>query len=378
MLFSLVVPTYNERHNMAPLVTRVNVALRQITEDYEVIIVDDDSPDRTWEEADELSRGDSHLKVIRRKGEKGLATAVIAGWQAATGEILGVIDADLQHPPEILSNLLRSVLEDQSDIMIASRHVKGGTTGEWSSFRKVISWGATLFAALMLPGVLRGIRDPMSGCFVLKRKILDHAVLNPRGFKILLEVLTKAEYQKVSELPYVFDKRKEGKSKLGPRQYIDFVIHILRLGRETGQIGQFFRYCAVGFSGLLVNEGALSFFTEVQGLYYLYSSVLAVETAIVSNFLLNDVWTFRRSFDRQERFVDQLKRFLRFNVICGLGAAINVSLLWLLTEQIGLHYLISNLVGIAASTLWNYGLSTNFAWSRFPDRQVSYRHPRPQ
>jgi dolichol-phosphate mannosyltransferase len=364
MLFSLVVPTYNERSNILPLVRRVHAALQEITQDYEVIIVDDDSPDGTWQAADELSRDDSRLRVIRRTAEKGLATAVIAGWNVARGDFLGVMDADLQHPPEILSGLLRATLEAHADIAIASRRIEGGATGKWSVFRKIVSWGATLFTALVLPGVLKGVKDPMSGCFLIRRRVLEHTDLNPRGFKILLEVLAKGSYEKVIEVPYVFEKRKEGKSKLGPRQYLDFLFHVYRLGMETGQTAQFVRFCTVGFTGVFVNEGALWFFTDIVGLYYLYSSVLAVEMAIVSNFLFNDFWTFRDRSLKKAGFAQALRRFLQFNTICGMGALLNVAVLWLLTEQMGLHYLVSNLAGIGVATLWNYGLNSNITYRR--------------
>lgn len=167
VLFSLIIPTYNESQNIIPLIRRVTFALDKVTDNFEIIIVDDDSPDRTWQVAEELAKENSHLRVLRRQGEKGLATAVVAGWQTSRGEILGVIDGDLQHPPETLPELLKSILTTNADIVVASRHVGAGGISDWSLIRRFISWGAAFLATLILPGVLRTVRDPMSGISLL-------------------------------------------------------------------------------------------------------------------------------------------------------------------------------------------------------------------
>jgi dolichol-phosphate mannosyltransferase len=362
MLLSLIIPTYNERQNIISLIRRVTFALEKVTDNFEIIVVDDDSPDGTWQVAEELAKENSHLRVIRRRGEKGLATAVVAGWKAAKGEILGVMDGDLQHPPETLPELLNSILNTNADIVVASRHVDGGGVSEWSLIRRFISWGAASLASLMLPGILRLVRDPMSGYFFIKRSVIESVSLKPEGYKILLEVLARGKYQTVVEVPYIFEERKEGGSKLGSKQYLEFFTHLGRLAMETGQIGRFLRFCTVGLSGVFVNEGALKFFTEISGLYYVYSSVLAVEIAIISNFLFNEFWTFRDRSSRQPGIVKCLRRFFKFNLVCALGAILNVTVLWALTDLAGLYYLISNLVGIGVSTLWNYGLNSNITW----------------
>lgn len=362
MFFSLVIPTYNERQHIIPLIHRVAFTLEKVTDTFEIIVVDDDSPDGTWQLAEELAKENSHLRVMRRQGEKGLATAVVAGWTAARGEILGVMDGDLQHPPEVLPALLDSVLKTGVDIAVASRHVEGGGVSGWSFIRRLISWGGASVATFMLPGILRVVRDPMSGYFLLRRSVIESLHLKPQGYKILLEVLARGKYHKVVEVPYLFEERKGGGSKLGFRQYLDFLIHLGRLAWETGQIGRFFRFCAVGLSGVFVNEGALTFFTEVGGLYYVYASVVAVEMAIVNNFLFNELWTFHDRSSQQPGIVNRFRRFCKFNVICALGAVLNVAVLWALTDLAGLYYLISNLVGIGVATLWNYGLNSHITW----------------
>lgn len=374
MLFSLIIPTYNERQNIIPLIQSVTFVLDNVIDDFEIIVVDDDSPDRTWQLVEDLTRENPRLRVIRRLDEKGLATAVVVGWKVAKGEILGVMDGDLQHPPESLPDLLNSILSTNAEIVVASRNVTGGGVSEWSLIRRLISWGAAFFATFMLPGMLKAVRDPMSGYFLIKRTVIESVDLKPKGYKILLEVLARGKYQTVTEVPYIFDERKEGGSKLGPRQYLEFLAHINKLAAETGQIGRFLRFCTVGLSGVFVNEGALKFFTEVSGLYYVYSSILAVEIAIISNFLFNEFWTFRDRSNQRPEMANRLGRLVKFNLICALGGTLNVVTLWVLTDLAGLYYLFSNLIGIGISTLWNYGLNSNLTWELKVVHRVERAH----
>jgi dolichol-phosphate mannosyltransferase len=339
-------------------------------DDFEIIVVDDNSPDGTWQVAEELTKENSHLRVIRRRDERGLATAVVAGWKIAGGEVLGVMDGDLQHPPETLPKLFDSILNAHADIVVASRHVNGGGVSDWRLARRFASWTAASIATLMLPGLLRTVRDPMSGYFLIKRSVIESVNLKPQGYKILLEVLARGRYRTVVEVPYVFEERKEGGSKLGPKQYLEFFAHLGRLAGETGQIGRFLRFCTVGLSGVFVNEGTLRFFTETGSIYYVYSSILACEIAIVSNFLFNEFWTFQDRSNQRPTVIDRLRRFLKFNLICAIGVILNVTVLWALTDLAGLYYLISNLFGIGVSTLWNYGLNSNITWEVPVERKV--------
>lgn len=363
---SLVIPTYNEGQNIAEALRRAAAALEKSTGDFEIIVVDDDSPDGTWRIAERAAEEDRRIRVIRRTGERGLATAVVTGWKAAKGKILGVMDGDLQHPPEVLAELLTPLLSGQADVVVASRHTEGGGVGKWNLLRRVVSRGATTLSFFFLPKLVRSVRDPMSGFFLLKREVVDSVDLRPEGYKILLEVLVRGRYGSLAEVPYRFETRKAGGSKLGLQQYKEFLVHLVRLSRETGEWARFLRYCAVGLTGIAVNEGALALLTGAGGLFYLYSSVLAVEAAIISNFLLNELWTFR---DRARLFsgaAERLKRFLSFNLICAAGGVVNVAVLWLLTGVGGLHFLIGNLVGIGAATLWNYGLNSAVTWKALP------------
>ena len=232
-MFSLVVPTFNERANIGPLIGRIEAVLKQQPFEFEIILADDNSPDETWRLAQEIAKEDSRLHVIRREGARRLATAVVDGWKAAKGKILGVMDADLQHPPEILPDLLGPILKGRADIVIGSRHTSGGGVGEWNLRRRFISWGAATIAFLVLPQILRVVQDPMSGFFLMNRSVIDSALLKPRGYKTLLEILAKGNYRRIVEVQYVFEERKNGKSKLGLKQCLEFIIHVEMLASKA-------------------------------------------------------------------------------------------------------------------------------------------------
>jgi len=219
-VISVVVPTYQERDNLEPLTRLIDDALRG--RGYEIVIVDDASPDGTAQVAEQLG-GAYPITVIKREGIRGLGSAVLRGFTEAKGELIGVIDADLQHPPEVLSNLVKAI-EAGADIAIASRYVDGGGTEGWSTSRKVISRGATLLAR-----PLTNARDPMSGCFMLRREVMESSVFDARGYKLLLEILVKAKYKTKKEVPYTFQIRRSGKSKLGWKEYVRYLSLLSRL-----------------------------------------------------------------------------------------------------------------------------------------------------
>jgi len=217
-LLSIIIPTYNERDNIPKLLARIHSALHTI--DYEVIIVDDDSPDRTWEVAEKLS-SIYPVRVLRRINKRGLGSAVVDGFKIARGKVLGVMDADLQHPPEKILELL-SAIENGADIAIASRYVEGGEIENWGLRRKIISKGATTLVHILIP-TFKQIKDPLSGFFLVRRGVVEGIELNPHGFKILLEILAKGKYSSVIEVPYKFKERELGESKLNFKEYAKYL-----------------------------------------------------------------------------------------------------------------------------------------------------------
>ena len=231
---SLVLPTYNEVQNLPRLIPRLTSVLEREGVPFEIIVVDDDSPDGTWALAGEMALADRRLRVIRRRGERGLATAVVAGWNAAQGEILGVMDADLQYPPEGLPALLRVMVADGAvDVVVASRYAPGAQMGPWSLRREITSRAAILLAKLALPRTLGQLRDPNAGYFLIRRRVIEGIDLQPLGYKILIEVLARGRWQRMVEIPHPYEGRHEGASKLGSRQIAQFVSHLAWLAWDT-------------------------------------------------------------------------------------------------------------------------------------------------
>lgn len=224
MDITLVVPTYNESQNLPMLLERVFRAFRDARLDGRVIVVDDNSPDGTWKAAEELRAKYAGLEVLRRLDKRGLSSAVLDGFSMSKSAILGVMDADLSHPPEKIPELVEPILKGEADIVIGSRYIERGGTGDWALRRKISSKAATL-AVLGLTDV----KDPMSGFFFLKREVIENVALSPKGFKIALEILVRGKYRKVTEVPIIFQDRIYGDTKLSGGVILDYLYHIVKL-----------------------------------------------------------------------------------------------------------------------------------------------------
>lgn len=369
---SLVIPTYNEAENLPTLLQRLTHHLDlAIPGDYELILVDDDSPDLTWQRALELTALYPQLRVVRRQGERGLSSAVIRAWQVARGSWLGVIDADLQHPPEILRPLL-AALQSGADLALASRHVQGGGVSSWSLSRRILSRGAQALGLVILPGVVGRVSDPMSGYFMLQRRAIAGPLLNPKGYKILLEVLGKGRVETITEVGYVFQERQEGNSKVTWRQYLDYLHHLLRLrsGGRLSQVpqrfplGRFCRFALVGLSGVVVDMVILYLLHSHLGWGLTSSKLVAAELAIFNNFIWNDAWTFADVTLRQRGWAARCKRWLKFNLICLSGLGLNILVLNGFYNLVFNHQwpYLANLIAIALVTLWNFWLNLKLSW----------------
>ena len=221
---SIVAPTYNERENVPALAERIFAAAGKANLAVELIIVDDDSPDGTGSVAEELAKKYGNIKVIHRSGKLGLASAVIEGFKIASAGVVGVIDADLSHPPEIVPNLVKPIMEGKADIVLGSRYVHGGGEEKWPFLRKLTSKGAVLLARPLTP-----VKDCVSGLFFLRKSVIEGVNLNARGYKIGLEILVKGRYRNVVELPYIFINRKKGKSKLNKSEFTNYLITLKNL-----------------------------------------------------------------------------------------------------------------------------------------------------
>ena len=360
--FSLIIPSYNEGENIQEIVKILSGLLdSEIPGEYELIVVDDNSPDGTWKLAQELTVEYPQLRVMRRQQEKGLSTAVIRGWQAARGEILGVIDADLQHPPEVLLKLWQE-MEMGADLAVASRHVEGGGVSEWSIIRRFLSRGAQMLGLVILPEVIGRLSDPMSGYFMVRRHAIVGKSLSPVGYKILIEVTGRGKIRWIGEVGYVFRERQAGESKVTWKQYIEYIQHLLRLRLSLWPIKRFLRFGVVGFSGVFVDLGIFYVLRTLLGLGLTRSAIFSSEVAIINNFLWNDLWTFGDISSRQKGWRKRIKRLLKFNIVCLSGLVLNVLLVNLLFNVLGVNEYIAKLIAIAAVTLWNFWFNLKLSW----------------
>ena len=222
-MLSIVVPTYNEAGSLPKLAERLHAALAG--RDWELIVVDDGSPDGTADIAASLAPR-IPVRVVRRAGKAGLASAVVAGFGAARGDVLLVMDADLSHPPEVVP-ALADAIETGADLAVGSRYVSGGGVMDWPLKRRVVSRAACLMGNALVP-----VRDATSGFFALRRSVIDGVKLNPIGFKIGFEVIARGRYRKVVEVPYTFRDREQGSSKFGRREVGQYVQQLGQVTRD--------------------------------------------------------------------------------------------------------------------------------------------------
>jgi glycosyltransferase involved in cell wall biosynthesis len=356
---SVVVPTKNEADNIDELLARIARATAGTPA--EVIIVDDG--DDHAPEVISKSRRDLPLSIsfIRRPPERrgdGLGGAVAEGIRAATGEWVCVMDADLQHPPEAIPQLVNSARRTGAEICVASRFMESGGAGGLGLARLVASKLCTLAAKLFFPRRLWRVSDPLSGFFLLRREAVDPDRLRPRGFKILLEILIRFPHLAVSEVPFRFQSRRAGESKAALREGIRYLMLLLRLRRQ-GAPKRFIHFGLVGASGLAINQLTLGTLTDVVGVHYLASAALATGASSLWNFSLIEAWVYRDR-GRQE---GRLHRLVQFFLMNTGGLLLRGPFLVILTSGFGIHYLISNLITLLTLAWGRYFLADAKIWS---------------
>lgn len=345
MDLSIIIPTYNEKENIQILLKKIQNEFEENNIHGEIIVVDDNSPDGTGRILENLKKEIKNFKIIHRKGKFGLSSAVLDGWKIAEGEILGVMDADLSHPPEKIKELFWLIKNGEADFTIGSRYVNGGKIDGWGAKRKIMSKGATLLAR-----VFTSVKDPMTGFFMIKKECIKDKKLNPLGFKILLELIIKADYNKIIEIPIRFVNRTKGKSKAGTKEIFNYLKNLAGYLRyKKNVIREFFKFVIVGGIGTLVNILVLFSFTEFLGIYYLVSAIFAFIFAATSNFLLNKVWTFK------EKIRDSiLKKYVSFFSVSVAALLVNLFFLYIFTEFLGIYYLISQILAISVALIINF------------------------
>lgn len=353
---SLIIPTFNEVENLPILVDRLSAVLSMI--DYELIVVDDDSPDGTWQLAETLAAGNNRIRSIRRVGERGLSSAVMVGMSTAEGDVIAVIDADLQHDPSILPDMIKPILADRADVVVASREAEGGSYGDFATSRRTLSVaGAAL--ARMLTGT--PVSDPMSGFFAVSRLHMERVApkVNPRGFKILLEFLARGDKPRVAEIGYEFGLRQHGETKLTSSVAFSYLISLV--GLMTGRLlsATMTAYLIVGLFGVLVQFAILG----AAGLAGLaFAAPLALEVSILSNYWMNNRFTFTPERRTGLRFVTGL---LPFHLVAVHALIVQIGLVTVLTgtaSGVGDGPLGYRLAGIALATAGNFVLNRNLTW----------------
>ena len=374
-MISIVLPTYNEARSIQEVLCRASEALRKAEEDHELIVVDDSSPDRTADLAEALA-SKIPVRVLRRPGRQGLATAVVDGWSIARGEMLGVMDADLQHPPEVLTRLVSALRDKNVDVAIATRSGPGGgSAAEWRWMRRLTSWAARHLAACVLPRTLADLSDPMSGMFLIRARALQGVRLEPTGYKILLEVLGKAHYSELVEVPFVFQARSLGSSKLGMRESLQYLAHLGRLARSTGQLRSWIRYAAVGFTGAVVNVGVLAFLAERRAWPVGWALPVAILLALMNNFFWNWLSTFRTlQALRVEPRAGVLSRLLHYGKVCATGMALNASLT-LVLDWWGVPLPLACAAGVTLGGAWNLFFNVPAIWRSWDSPTPHSRAP---
>ena len=356
---SLVVPTYDEAANIERLLRSLHEVLTRCDTTFELIVVDDDSPDRTWAVAARVASELSGIRVVRRTGASGLATAVICGWAHARGAVLGVIDGDGQHPPEVVADLV-AAMADRTDVAVASRHVPGGGVSNWSAIRRLLSRGAQVLGLLLLPGTVGRVTDPMSGLFLVRRDVVAMADLDPVGYKILLEVLARGDVRRVAERPYVFLEREKGESKVSAGHYVGYLRHLMRLRLHPLRSRALVRYLLVTAVALLVDAAVFLWIFDRQSWNLTRSAAIAGEVGILLTVALHDLWTFAGRATRGA--LDRIRRLLGVQIalgtlLFGRLLAINVLVNWF-----HLGPLAAFCVALAAITPASHLLGSRLTW----------------
>ncbi|WP_219974332.1 glycosyltransferase [Rubrobacter xylanophilus] len=373
VLLTLVIPTCDEAENVPLLVRRLRESLGDL--DYRVVFVDD-STDETPEIIRSLGREDGRISLIRREGaerEGGLSTAVTRGLDevASHSVYTCVMDADLQHPPHKVRQMLKTARSTNADVVVASRYARGGSyAGLQGPLRKAVSLGSKYLAQLIF-GEARKTSDPMSGFFLIRNEAVQDIQFRPTGFKVLLEILVCAPELKVVEIPLKFEARNAGVSKATLRQGLEYLTHIASLFWYVPSAGRFWKFAMVGASGVLVNNLTLVTLAEYFDAHKVIAWMFAVGVSILSNFLLNNAFTWR-DVRHSSRIHFLLRGALAYPVaIMGIGAnfAVYYPLLKYVSDEFP-YYVLFNLLGIAAGTSVNFILSSRLVFRRPHQRKL--------
>jgi len=353
---TVVIPTYNERGNVAILVSHLRETLDE--NNWEVVFVDDDSPDGTANAIRTIGEHDKRIRCVRRIGRRGLAGACIEGMLTSQAQYVAVMDADLQHDERLLLSMLDKLRAGDVDLVVATRYLNNKITSGLSAGRHQISRWSNMLARSIL-GV--NLTDPMSGFFMIRRGVFEKLApnLSTQGFKILLDIATSApDPLKITELPYTFRNRSHGESKLDSKVALDFAL--LLYSKITRNIipYRFWLFCLVGLTGVAVHMVLLQLAIQVANETFLFAQTIATVGAITSNFYLNNALTYRDRRLTRGRFWIGL---LEFQIVCAVGAISNVGVASLFYNA-DRKWWLAGLLGAMIGTVWNYVVSSVLVW----------------
>jgi dolichol-phosphate mannosyltransferase len=354
---TVVIPCYNERPNVAPMIEKLDAALFGIA--WEVVYVDDNSPDGTAAEVRRIAQTDPRVRCIRRIGRRGLASAVIEGTLSSSARFVAVIDGDLQHDEAKLPDMLAELRTGRYDLAVGSRHVEGGdASGLASYWRHALSDGGIRLAQFILPVRLT---DPMSGFFMLPRPLFEQLAgsLTGQGFKILLDlVLSSPAPLRVIEIPVRFHERVAGESKLDALVLTQFAG--LLLDKVVGGLLplRFISFALVGGLGVVVHLAVLTAALMLAGLSFEAAQAIATVVAMIFNFQLNNDITYR---DQRLRGPRLWRGLLLFMLVCSIGAIANIGIAKVLYEG-HTTWSIAGAIGAVIGVVWNYAVSATLVW----------------
>ena len=355
---TVVVPTYNECQNVAALVDRLRSALDGIA--WEVIFVDDASPDGTAECVRELALADRRVRVLQRFGRRGLSSACIEGMLASAAPFLAVIDADLQHDERLLPSMLATLRRGSAEVVVGSRYVSGGGVGDWDRNRARLSRVGVRLSRILVP---EDLKDPMSGFFMLHRGVFERSRerLSAIGFKLLADLFASHPGPlQFDELPYQFRPRAAGESKLDSVTAWDYAM--LLLDKMVGHVVpvRFVSFSIVGVLGIAVHFAVLTPLLRVAHMRFTVAQAIAALCAMTFNFALNNLLTYRDARLRGWRW---LRGWFLFVLACSIGGVMNVTVASFIFKSYG-TWVIGALGGILVGSMWNYAVTKFFTWGR--------------
>jgi len=370
---SIIIPTYNESQNILHILKSIkdNLPKNFVTQ---AIVVDDNSPDGTGKLVEDYLKNikkmaNYTIEIIHRKAKDGLGSAILKGIQHAKGDTIVVMDSDFSHPPQIIPKLIESIKKYQYDIAVASRYIKGGKIQGWSFKRKTMSKFATLIAK---KGLGIDTKDPMSGFFAFKRNIIKGLNIDAIGYKFLLEILVKTKDVNIKEIPYTFQDREFGSSKVSIKTIFDYFRSVWKLYRygkplekqEKRSSVKFLykagRFYTVGASGFIVNYMISLLLTGgISDLWYLHANVLGIIVSITTNFVLNKTWTFG---DRDFRVKKTISQYGKFAMFSSLGALVQLGMVYLLVDNNEISYPLALILAVMTAAFGNFILNKKWTF----------------